>query len=343
MHVIGLDIAKLVFHAHVVDGEGKVLGRHRLKRAEVIGFFAEQPPALVGIEACSTAHYWARTLGALGHEVRLMPAGYVKAYVKRGKSDTIDAEAIAEAVTRPTMRFVAVKTPENQAVLMLHRSRELFVRQRTMLANAIRGHLAEFGIVAPAGLHKLPELIEAAAEACRGVLPEVARRCIATLAASLDEVGASVAAVERQILEWHRSDATSQRLESIPGIGVITATALAATVGDANQFGSGRQLAAWLGLVPRQNGTGGKLHLGRISKKGDKYIRRLLVLGATSIVRFARTKPTRLSAWINGLLERRPTRLVTVAIANKLARIAWAVMARGESYRKDRVGTPVAA
>jgi transposase len=332
---IGLDIAKSVFQAHVVDGDGKVLARKRLRRAEVLAFFAEQPPALVGIEACSTAHHWARELGRLGHEVRLMPASYVKPYVKRGKSDAVDAEAIAEAVSRPTMRFVPVKSGEQQAVLMLHRSRDLLVRQRTMLANALRGHLAEFGVVAPAGLHRVTELVEAAGDACRSVLPDVAKGCVATLAASLEEVETSIAAVERQILKWHRSSEVSRRLESIPGVGVITASALAATVTDAGAFSSGRQLAAWLGLTPRQSGTGGKMHLGKISKQGDRYIRRLLVLGATALVRYARKKPTALSRWINGLLDRRPTRLVTVAIANKLARIAWAVMARGERFRNE--------
>ncbi len=262
-----------------------------------------------------------------------MPASYVKPCVKPGKSDAVNAEAIAEAASQPTMRFVPVKSSDQQAVLMLHRSRDRLVRQRTMLANALRG-LAEFGVVAPAGLHQVTELVEAAGEAGGSVLPDVARGCVATLAASLEEVEASIAAVERQIQAWHRASEVSRRLESIPGIGVIAASALAATVTDASAFSSGRQLAAWLGVTPRQSGTGGKMHLGRISKPGDRYIRRLLVLWATALVRYARKKPTALSQWINRLLDRRPMRLVTVAIANKLARIAWAVMTRSERFRK---------
>ncbi len=341
--IIGLDIAKHVFQVHGVGEAGQVVFQRKLKRAEVLPFFSEQPAALVGIEACGTAHHWAREIGQLGHEVRLMPPAYVKPYIKRGKSDVADAEAIAEAVSRPTMRFVAVKSAEQQAVLMLHRTRDLFIRQRTMLVNALRGHLAEFGATAAQGIYAASKLIEAAADACRSGLPDIARRCVATLAASLDELGQGIAAVDRQIHEWHRNNETSRRLETIAGVGVITASALAATVVDPHRFSSGRQLAAWIGLVPRQNGTGGKMQLGKISKQGDRYLRRLLVLGATALVRYTRNKPGALGQWITALLGRRPTRLVTVAIANKLARIAWAVIARGEGYRHSGAATAATA
>ena len=232
----------------------------------MLTFFAEQLAALVGIEVCGTAHHWGREIRALGHEVRLMPPSCVKPYLKRGKSDTADAEAICEAVSRPTMRFVPVTAPEQQAALRLHRTRDLFVRQRTMLVNALRGHLAEFGVVASKGTHRVGKLIEVAADACGSALPEVARRCVATLAARLEQIGTSIAAVGRQILEWHRTNEISRRLETIPGVGVITAAAITATITDPNQVRSGRQLAAWIGLVPGQSSTGGKLHLGKVLK-----------------------------------------------------------------------------
>ncbi len=290
------------------------------------------------MEACSTAHFWARELAALGHEVRLMPAAYVKPYVKRGKSDALDAEGICEAVTRPTIRYEAVKGPEQQAVLMLHRTRDLLVRQRTMLVNALRGHLAEFGIIAPQGLPSVPKLMELAERARSTTLPELAWRCIGLILAQLKDVHARIGQVEHEILAWHRSNELSQRLETIPGIGIITASALAATITDPSSFRSGRQLAAWIGLVPRQSGTGGKVRLGHISKQGDRYLRRLLVLGATTLLRHARGKTSVTAGWINALLVRRPAGIVKVAIANKLARIAWAVLQDNRGYR-----TPAAA
>ncbi len=333
---IGLDLAKHVFQVHAVAADGKVLVRRKLRRSEVRDFFAKQPPCLVGMEACASAHYWARELQRLGHTVRLMPATYVKAYAKRGKSDAIDAEAICEAVTRPTMRFVPAKSVDQQAIVMLHRTRDLLVRQRTMLANALRGHLAEFGVVGAKGFWRLEELVAMARTTPASQLPEMARECIETIVVQLEALAERISAVERSIQEWHRRNEASQRLETIPGIGVITATAMAAFVTDIGVFQSARQFAAWLGLTPKLSGTGGKVQLGRISKAGDRNLRRLLVLGATSLVHRARIEPAKLP-WIAALLARRPARVVTVAVANKLARIAWAVLSRAEVYRHNAV------
>jgi len=285
------------------------------------------------MEACGSAHYWGRELSALGHDAKLMPAGYVKPYIKRGKNDAVDAEAICGAVTRPTMRFVPVKSTEQQSVLMLHRTRDLLVRQRTMLVNSLRGHLAEFGLIAPQVIWRLRDLHDLAQNAADTKLPEVARACAALIVSQIDALNEQIRTIERTIMARHRASELSKRLETIPGIGVITATAMVATVGDASAFKSGRHFAAWIGLVPRQNGTGGKVHLGKISKKGEPYLRRLLVLGATAVVRYARDKPE-LAGWVNALLARRPARVVTVAVANKLARIVWAVMNRGEAFRQ---------
>jgi len=336
--VIGLDIAKHVFQVHGIDDAGQVLIRRQLRRGELISFFRRLPPCLIGMEACSTAHFWARELVALGHEVRLMPAAYVKPYVKRGKSDALDAEGVCEAVTRPTMRYVAIKSPEQQAVLMLHRTRELLVRQRTMLVNALRGHLAEYGIIAPQGLPSIPKLMELAERARGTAMPELAWRCLRLIFAPLEEAHARITEVEQEIMTWHRTNELSQRLETIPGIGIITASALAATITDPGSFRSGRHLAAWIGLVPRQSGTGGKVRLGHISKQGDRYLRRLLVLGAATLLRHARGKASVAAGWINALLARRPAGIVKIAIANKLARIAWAVLQDNQGYR-----TPAAA
>ena len=330
---IGIDIAKSVFQVHGVDAAGQVTVTKKLRRAEVMKFFAAIPACLVGMEACATAHFWAREISALGHQVRLMPPSYVKAYLRRQKNDAADAEAICEAVTRPTMRFVPVKSAERQGVLVLHRTRELLVRQRTMLINALRGHCAEFGIIAPQGARRASELVEQIRQAQAAELPELARSALLRLAGQLDTLAAEIHGLERRLLAWHRQDQASQRLATIPGIGIITATALAAAVTDPGLFRSGREFAAFLGLVPRQNSSGGKERLGRISKMGDGYLRKLLVVGATSVIRRARTGASASSLWINALLERRPARVVTVAMANKNARIAWAVLKRGEVYR----------
>jgi transposase len=327
---IGLDLAKNVFQVHGINGAGKVLVRKQLRRAEVLRFFAALPPCLVGTEACATAHHWARELTRLGHTVRLMPPAYVKPYVKRGKTDAADAEAIAEAVTRPTMRFVAVKTVDQQSVLMLHKVRDLLVRQRTMLINALRGHLAEFGIIATRGPGGVSAAITALHDAQDG-LPDLARQVLHGLIDQMRTVGAAITAAEKRIMAWHRASKASQRLATIPGIGPITASAIAATVPDATLFRSGRQFAAWLGLTPRARSSGGKERFGGISKQGDGYIRRLLVIGATAVIRFAR-RDNASKTWAARLLERKPARLVSVALANKTARIAWAVLARNQSY-----------
>ena len=336
---IGLDLAKNVFQVHGVDADGGVVVRKKLRRLDIVAFFSALSPCLVGMEACASAHHWARELTGLGHEVKLMAPSYVKPYVKRGKNDAADAEAICEAVTRPTMRFVPAKSAEQQSALMLHRSRDLLIRQRTMLANALRGHLAELGIVAAQGLRKLPTLIEVLLDETDRRIPAMARQVLGVLVAQLQDLQTRIKVLERELLAWHRTSRASRQLETIPGIGFITATAIAATVTDPSHFKSGRQFAAWLGLVPRQNSTGGKERLGRISKMGDRYIRRLLVVGATALIRFARNRSTPLAAWADTLLARRPARLVSVALANKMARIAWAVLLRGETYRAPAAAT----
>ena len=340
---IGLDIAKRVFQAHGAGATGKAVLRRKLQRAEVLAFFASLPPCLVGIEACSTAHHWAREIRALGHEVRLMPASYVKPYVKRGKTDAADAEAICEAVTRPTMRFVPIKTAEQQAVLMLHRTRDLLVRQRTMLVNSLRGHMAELGIIAPQGISRVGDLVAALLGEDEATLPKLARYALRGLASELEALGERVKEIEGAILAWHKDNEASRRLATIPGIGPITASAIVATVTDPTQFHSARQFAAWIGLVPKQNSSGGKERQGGISKQGDRYLRRLLVLGATAVIRHARTKVTAETAWLRGVLDRRPVRLASVAQANKTARIVWALLARGESYRAPAQTRAVAA
>jgi len=334
---IGLDLAKHIFQVHGVDAAGKVIIRKKLRRSELVEFFKKLPACLVGMEACGTAHFWGRELASLGHDVRLMPPAYVKPYVKRGKNDEVDAEAICEAVTRPTMRFVPIKSAEQQSILMLHRTRDLFVRQRTMLVNSLRGQLAEFGLVAPQGIWRIPELQALAQDTDNSVLPDPARACAELIMMQIEDLQAKIKAIERALMARHRANEMSLRLATIPGIGLITATAMVATVVDASAFKSGRHFAAWIGLVPQQNGTGGKVHLGRISKKGEPYLRRLLVLGATAVVRYARDKPE-FAGWVNALLARRPARVVTVAVANKLARIVWAIMRRGGSFRQRPLG-----
>jgi transposase len=328
---IGLDLAKSVFQVHGIDAAGRVVVRRQLRRGEVLGFFARLRPCLVGMEACATAHHWGRELIRLGHTVKLMPPAYVKPYVKRGKTDAADAEAIAEAVTRPSMRFVAVKSMDQQAVLMLHKVRDLLVRQRTMLINSLRGHLAEFGVMTARG----PAGVKAAIAELHGMqdsLPPLARMALHGLLDRLGAVGLEIRKVEREIVAWCRHDDASRRLMTIPGVGPITASAIAATVSNTSLFRSGRQFAAWLGLTPRARSSGGKERFGRISKQGDGYIRRLLVTGATAVMRLARQgNPSKV--WATRLLERKPARVVSVALANKTARIAWAVLARNQSYR----------
>jgi transposase len=333
---IGLDIAKHVFQVHGVDGDGVIVVRRRLRRSEVVKFFARLSPTLVGMEACATSHHWARQLQSLGHEVRLMPAQYVKPYVKRQKNDAADAEAICEAVRRPSMRFVPVKGAEQQAALMLHRSRDLLVRQRTMLINALRGHLAEFGLIEARGPSRIADLV-AMLEAGDESIPECAAQALAPLVAQLRSAKEQIEVLDAQILAWHKQSEVSRRLATIPGIGPLIATAIAATVPDATAFSTARQFAAWIGLVPRQSSTGGKPRLGRISKQGDSYLRRLLIIGAQSVLRWSR--PAKSSPWTIAILGRRPRKVVAVALANKMARVTWALMMRGETYRQQPIAS----
>jgi len=338
---IGLDIAKNVFQVHGVDCAGAVVIRRQLRRRQLLPFFNKLPGCLVGVEACATAHHWGRQLIGLGHEVKLMPPHYVRPYVKRNKNDAADAEAICEAVRRPTMRFVAVKGPEQQGVLMEHRTRELLVRQRTMLVNAIRAHMAEFGIVAPVGIPRVKELLAVIADPTDNRLPPVARTCLEALAKQFMSLDDEICAAEMRIHAWHRSNEVSRRLETIPGIGPITASALAASITDPEVFKSGRELAAWIGLVPRQTSTGGKERMGRISKQGDQYLRWLLVAGAMTIIRHAKRRGTTNLPWLADLLARRSTKVAAVALANKTARTAWALLRHGGTYQKSATA-PVA-
>ena len=333
---IGLDIAKRVFQVHGVDAAGAVVFRKKLRRSELSAFFAGLSPCLIGIEACATAHHWAREFIALGHQVRLVPPSYVKAYLKRGKNDAADAEAICEAVTRPNMRFVPVKSTEQQGVLVLHRGRELLVRQRTMLVNGLRAHMAEFGIIVAQGIQRLPELV-ALLEDEKTSIPQIAREVLAAMVVQINNLTTSIRRMDKCIVAWCRANAAARRLATIPGVGPITASALAATITDPTLFRSGRHLAAWLGLVPRQHSTGGKAKLGRITKMGDQYVRKLLIVGMTAVIRSARRTKAPSFAWVNALLERRPARLVSVALANKAVRIAWVIMIRGETYRPPTI------
>ena len=331
---IGLDIAKSVFQVHGVDADGNVVIRRQVKRRYVLAFFQKLPPCLVGIEACASSHHWSRELQALGHTVRLMPPAYVKPYVKRQKNDGTDAEAICEAVTRPNMRFVATKTPEQQSCLTLHRTRHLFIRQQTSVINAIRAHLAEFGIVAPVGRHGVEQLLGVVSDASDKRLPEVARACLAALGAQLRTLKAQILQFDRMITAWHRSSEASRRLDDIPGVGPVLATALVASVADPKAFRSGRDFSAWIGLVPKQNSSGGKDRLGNISKRGDRYLRSLFTTGALAVIRYAKIHGTKHRPWLTALLTRRPTKVAAIALANKIARMAWAMMAKGERYKE---------
>jgi transposase len=337
---IGLDLAKNVFQVHGIDANEKVVVRRQLRRSQVIAFFEALPPCLVGMEACATSHHWARELRKLGHEVRLMPAKDVKAYVKRNKNDAADAEAICEAVRRPTMRFVTVKTAEQQGQLMQHRVRDQLMRQRTQLINALRSHMAELGIVAAQGREGLKELLAIVANASDSRLSLHARASLMVLAAQLQACQTLIGTLKKRIIRQHKSSDKSRRLETVPGIGVIGATAIEATVTDPNAFRSGRDFAAWIGLVPRQDSTGGKQKLGRISKQGDQYLRRILVVGAHAVLRRARQHPQKYP-WLTALLARRPFKVVAVALANKMARIAWALLARGGTYRRPQLAAAV--
>ena len=334
---IGVDLAKSVFQVHGVDAAGAVVIRRQLRRGQVLGFFEKHPPCLVGLEACASAHHWGRELVKLGHDVKLMPPRYVKPYVKRNKNDMADAEAICEAVTRPTMRFVAIKTVEQQSLLMLHKTRQLLIRQQTMLINAIRSHLAEFGIVAGVGRNGVEKLLAIIDLGEDEQVPLQARVCLMALRDQLMMVKHQIADADQGIAEAHRLNETSQRLADIPGVGPLIATALVASVPDPHMFRSGRDLAAWIGLVPRQNSTGGKERLGRISKAGNRYLRSMLVVGALSVIRRAQQVGYTRRPWLTKLLERRSAKIAAIALANKIARTAWAMMAHGTYYQEPEV------
>jgi transposase len=331
---IGLDIAKSVFQVHGVDAAGQVVIRRQLKRRYVLAFFERLPPCLVGIEACASSHHWSRELKVLGHTVKLMPPAYVKPYVKRQKNDATDAEAICEAVTRSTMRFVATKTPEQQSCLMLHRTRHLFIRQQTAVINVIRAHLAEFGIVAPVGRKGVEALLDVVANPTDKRVPVIARACLAALGAQLRRLKEQILEFDRMIVTWHRSQETSKRLDAIPGVGPVLATALVASIADPKAFRSGRNFSAWIGLVPKQHSSGGKDRLGSISKQGDRYLRSLFVAGALAVIRYAKIHGTEHRPWLTALLARRPSKVAAIALANKIARMVWVLMARGERYKE---------
>jgi len=331
---IGLDIAKSVFQVHGVDAAGQVIIRRKLKRRYVLAFFQKLQPCLVGIEACATSHHWSRELQALGHTVRLMPPAYVKPYVKRQKNDATDAEAICEAVGRANMRFVPTKTAEQQNCLVLHRTRHLFIRQQTSVINAIRAHLAEFGIVAPVGRNGVEQLLNIVTDQSDRRLPEVARTCLKALGAQLRALKVQILEFDRRIRAWHRSNETSKRLDDIPGIGPALATALVASIADPKAFRSGRDFSAWIGLVPKQHSSGGKDKLGSISKQGDRYLRSLFTAGALAVIRYAKIHGAKHRPWLTALLARRPTKVAAIALANKIARMAWAMMTRGERYKE---------
>ncbi len=339
---IGLDLAKTVYQIHGVDERGKVAVRKQLKRAELPSYFANLEPCLIGMEACGSAHHWARKLEGYGHTVKLMAPQFVKPYVKTNKNDMADAEAICEAVSRPNMRFVAMKTVEQQAILSVHRARQGFVRARTAQGNQIRGLLAEFGIVIPQGIQSIMKRIPEILEDGENGLPGTMRNLIERLTENLKEMDRQARELEAQIQQWHRENAASRKLAEIPGLGPITASAIVATVGDAREFKNGRQLAAWMGLVPKQNSSGGKQNLLGISKRGDTYLRTLMIHGARAVIRFAenRSEP---DSWLRKLMGRRNKNVAAVALANKNARIVWALLAHDRTFRPDYTPAAVVA
>ena len=330
---IGLDLAKNVFQVHGITDGGDVAFNRALRRAQVLSFFEKLEPCLVGIEACGTSHHWAREISKLGHEVKLIPPVYVKPYVKRGKSDAADAEAICEAVTRPTMRFVEVKTPEQQAILAVHRTRDLIVRQRTQTINMLRAQLAEFGIVLPQGIYHALGFAKNCLNGEQPDLPEAACNVIFELCDQLLFLHSKILLCNREMTQIAKREKRVALLLTVPGVGPITASAIVATVGSGKQFNNGREFAAWLGLTPLNKSSGGKERLGHISKMGDQYIRRLLVLGMTSRIRLIRTEPEKFDPWFADILSRKPSRLAAVAMANKTARVIWAVLTRNEPYK----------
>jgi transposase len=333
---IGLDLGKSVFQVHGVDVGGAVVVQRRLTRGKLLGFFAKQPACLVGMEACAAAHHWGRELQKLGHRVRLMPPRYVKPYVKRQKNDASDAEAICEAVIRPNMRFVEIKTCEQQGALVLHRVRLMLMRQRVQLSNAIRGHMSEYGLVAPVGRNGLQRLIAIIDDPDDERVPAMARTSLAPLVRQFELINDQVLVNDRLVRASAKSTELGCRLMEMPGVGPVLASAVVATVPDPAAFKSGRNLAAWIGLVPRQNSSGGKEKLGGITKQGDRYLRQLLVAGALAVIRYAQRHGTK-RPWLVRLLSRRTPKIAAIALANKMARMIWAMMVTGEKYREPRV------
>ena len=335
MTTVGIDLAKSVFQVHGVDDRGKASLKKQLKRNQVLPLFANLPPCLIGMEACGSAHYWARKLEQLGHTVKLMAPQFVKPYVKTNKNDRADAEAICEAVNRPTMRFVPTKTGEQQAVLSMHRARQAFVKARTAQANQIRGLLAEYGIVMPQGIVHIAKCLPEILEDGENDLPGVFRQLLQRLGEHLKELDRQVDELDGQIQQWHRENAASRKLAKIPGIGPLTASALVASIGDAKSFENGRQLAAWLGLVPRQHSSGGKQTLLGISKRGDCYLRTLLIHGARAVIQASERKLGQTDSWLTRIVDRRNKNIAAVALANKNVRIVWALLAHGREFRSD--------
>jgi transposase len=336
---VGIDLAKNVFQVHGVDGRGKVVLRKQLRRGQVAEFFVKLAPCRIGMEACASSHHWGRTLERYGHTVRLMAPQFVKPYVKANKNDVADAEAICEAVSRPNMRFVPIKSIEQQGILSVHRVRHGFVKARTAQANQIRGLLGEFGLVIPKGIWHVAERVPTLLEDASNELPLAFRQLIDRLTQHLKDLDQQVRELERQIIAWHRSSELSRKLEKIPGIGPLAATALVASIADARSFDNGRQVSAWLGLVPRQNSSGGKATLLGISKRGDVYLRTLLIHGARSAILAARRK----YVWLANLLTRRHPNIAAVALANKNARTAWALLAHGREFHVDYLPAVTAA
>lgn len=339
---VGIDLAKNVFQIHGADSRGKAVLRKRLRRDQFAAFFANLPPCLVGMEACGGAHHWARRLETFGHTVKLMAPQFVKPYVKSNKTDMADAEAICEAVNRPSMRFVSIKNIEQQSVLALHRARQGFVKARTAQANQIRGLLAEFGLVVPQGILYIPSRVPELLEDAENGLPDLMRQLISQLLEHFKALHGRVIEIEAQIKSWHRSSESSRRLEKVPGIGPLTASALAAALGNARNFDNGRQLAAWLGLVPRQHSSGGKATLLGMSKRGDAYLRTLLIHGARSVIYRTRQRADEKS-WLFNLVERRNANVAAVALANKTARIVWALLAHEREFQVDHAADAAAA
>lgn len=331
---IGVDTSKSVFVLHGVDAEERAVLRKKLRRRQVLEFFAQLEPTKVGLEACGGAHYWARELRALGHEVVLLPPQYVKAYVKRNKNDAADAEAICEAMSRPTMRFVPVKTAEQQAALMLAGMREQLVRRRTQVSNAIRGYAAEFGLTAAKGLSKIEPLLARIAADTR--LPELAKELFAGYGREYGGLEERIAQIDKQLMAWHKGNELSRRLAEIPAIGPIGATLLVMKVTDPQAFRSGRDFAAWLGLTPKDHSTAGKQRLGIITRAGDETLRSTMVVGATAVTNQVRRGRGQPSPWLAQLVKRKPPKLAAVALANKTARIAWKLMVSGEHYNRER-------